>query len=391
MICIFVRVIAMFLISIMVVATQPVEAQPAPYIINVVLPLTGPGAFLGQTEQKTLKIVEGVVNKQGGIRSRPLQFAFFDDQTSPPVAVQLATQILAQKPAVVLGSGIAAMCGAMSPLFESAHTLLWCLSPTFYPPVGGYVYAASVGSKDLMTGQVRYMRERGMKHIALLSTTDASGRTGEADLDDVLKLAENRGVVLVANEHYAPADISVAAQLSKIKAATPDALIVWNGGTGLATALHGIHDLGMDDLPIFTSSANAIYASMKQYAGVIPKTLYFQGYSYTAGEARNAAGMQKVRAFREALNGSDLYPDVIGGIAWDPAMTVVDALRAIGPDATSEQLRAWIVRQKNYVGIAGIYDFSNDMHGLTVNDMVVVRWDVPKQGWVKVSQFGGMP
>jgi branched-chain amino acid transport system substrate-binding protein len=386
-----VRLTAMLVASMMVVATLPVEAQPAPYVINVILPLTGPGAFLGQTEQKTLKIVEGVVNKQGGIRNRPLQFTFSDDQTSPPAAVQLATQILAQKPAVVLGSGIAAMCSAMTPLFESAHTLLWCLSPTFYPPVGGYVYATSVGSKDLMTGQVRYMRERGMKRIALLSTTDASGRTGEADLDEVLKLPENKSVVLVANEHYAPGDISVTAQLSKIKAATPDALIAWNGGTALGAALRGIHDLGMDDLPIFTSSANAIFASMKQYATVMPKTLYFQGYAYTAGDARNPAGMQKIRAFQEALKGSDLYPDVIGGIAWDPAMTVVDALRAIGPDATPDQLRSWIVRQKNYVGIAGIYDFSNDMHGLTVNDMVVVRWDVSKQGWVKVSQFGGMP
>ena len=159
----FVRFTAMFVASMMVVATLPVEAQPAPYVINVILPLTGPGAFLGQTEQKTLKIVEGVVNKQGGIRNRPLQFTFFDDQTSPPAAVQLATQILAQKPAVVLGSGIAAMCSAMTPLFENAHTVLWCLSPTFYPPVGGYVYATSVGSKDLMTGQVRYMRERGLK------------------------------------------------------------------------------------------------------------------------------------------------------------------------------------------------------------------------------------
>ena len=26
-----------------------------------------------------------------------------------------------------------------------------------------------------------------------------------------------------------------------------------------------------------------------------------------------------------------------------------------------------------------------------VDDMVVVRWDPAKQGWVKVSKFGGMP
>ncbi|HEY5340031.1 MAG TPA: hypothetical protein VIK27_03305, partial [Candidatus Aquilonibacter sp.] len=115
------------------------------------------------------------------------------------------------------------------------------------------------------------------------------------------------------------------------------------------------------------------------------------GYAYTADQARNAAALRKVRAFQDAIKGTDLYPDCIAGIAWDPAMTVVDALRAIGPNATSEQLRSWVVSQKSYVGIAGIYDFTNDMHGLTVDDMVVVRWDPAKQGWVKVSKFGGMP
>jgi branched-chain amino acid transport system substrate-binding protein len=387
----FVPLIASLIALLPATAPGLAVAQATPYTIDVVLPLTGPGAFLGQTEQKTLKVVEGVVNKQGGIRGRQLQFAYFDDQTSPQTAVALSTQILAQKPAVVLGSGIAAMCSAMDPLFSNARTLRWCLSPTFYPTVGGFVYATSVGSKDLMTGQVRYMREHGMKHIALLSTTDASGRTGEADLQDVLKLPENRSVALVAGEHYAPGDISVTAQLSKIKAAAPDAVILWNGGTALGTALHGIHDLGMEDVPMFTSSANMIYSSMKQYASVMPKALYFQGYAYTADQARNAAALRKVRAFQDAIKGTDLYPDAIAGIAWDPAMTVVDALRAVGPNATSEQLRSWVASQKSYVGIAGIYDFTNDMHGLTVDDMVVVRWNPAKQGWVKVSKFGGMP
>jgi hypothetical protein len=72
---------------------------------------------------------------------------------------------------------------------------------------------------------------------------------------------------------------------------------------------------------------------------------------------------------------------------------VVDALRAIGPDATSEQLRAWIASQKTYPGISGLYNFTSttDMHGLGIDDLLIVRWDPQKQTWVPASKFGGTP
>jgi branched-chain amino acid transport system substrate-binding protein len=366
-------------------------ADSAPYPIDVILPLTGPGAFLGQSQQKTLKVLEEVVNKDGGIRGRPVQFTFYDDQTSPPVALQLTNQILTKKPAVVMGSAISAMCNAQIPAMAAAKTLQWCFSPTFYPPQGGYTYASSVASGNLILGMVRYMHGRGMRKIALLSTTDASGHVGETDMLDVLKRPEFADMTLVANEHYGQTDIGVGAQLTKIKAAAPDAIMVWTAGTPLGTALHGIQDAGMDGIPIFTSSANMIYSQIKSYASIMPKALYFQGYAYTSNEARTAIALKKVRAFQDAAKANGIYPDAIAGFPWDPAMTVIDALRSVGPDATGEQLRAWVAKQNAYPGIAGIYNFTNDMHGLSVDDMLVMRWNPAESRWVTVSNFGGTP
>lgn len=366
-------------------------AQPAPYPIDVVLPLTGPGAFLGQSQQKTLKVLETVVNKDGGIRGRPIALTFYDDQTSPATAVQIANQLLAKKPAVIMGSAISAMCTAMDPVLTTSKTLEWCFSPTFYPKLGGYVYASSVASRDLILGMVRFMKGRGMHKIALISTTDASGRVGESDMLDVLKMPENSMMSLVANEHYAGSDIGVNAQMAKIKASAPDAIMVWTAGTPLGTALHGIQDTGLDGVPIFTSSANMIHAQIASYSAFMPKALYFQGYAYTSNEARTAAALKKVRVFQEAAKANGIYPDAIGGFPWDPLLTVVDALRSVGPDATGEQLRAWVAKQNAYVGIAGIYNFTTDMHGLSADDMLVMRWDPAKSAWATVSNFGGTP
>lgn len=366
-------------------------ADPSPYTINVILPLTGPLAFIGQTDQRTLKVFEGLVNKQGGIRGRPLQLVFSDDQGNPQNTVQLASQILASKPAVVLGSASAGLCTATAPLFQNAKTLAWCFSPTFYPPVGGYVYPSLVGSKDLMRVQVRYMREHGIKRLAILSTTDVSGRTGETELNEVLKEPDNRAVTLVADEVFGPTDVGVGAQLAKIKAATPDALMIWTSGPSLGTALTGVRDLGLDVLPIFAASSAMIWSQITGLASVLPKTLYFVGFGFNADQGRNAASSRKLKAFQDAVTSAGMHIDGVTGLAWDGASIVVDALRAIGPDATAEQLRSWVASQKSYPGISGIYNFQNDMHGLGIDDVLIVRWEPQKQTWVAASKFGGLP
>ena len=100
------------------------------YDINIVLPLSGPAAFIGQTHDKALHVLELIANKNGGINGRPVHFVFSDDQTSPQIAVQLATSLIAEKPPVVLGSNLSAMCRAMAPLFKDGP-VQYCLSPRF--------------------------------------------------------------------------------------------------------------------------------------------------------------------------------------------------------------------------------------------------------------------
>ena len=61
----------------------PAASQPKPYVINVILPLTGPGASLGQDEATSLKAFEVFANRTGGIKGTPIHFQVYDDQTQP--------------------------------------------------------------------------------------------------------------------------------------------------------------------------------------------------------------------------------------------------------------------------------------------------------------------
>ena len=365
----------------------PGAAAGASYQFDVIIPLSGAGAFTAASQQKALLALETVVNKDGGIAGRPVHFNFLDDQSNPQVSLQLANQALAKKPAVVMGSSLGALCKAMIPAFANGP-VEYCFSPVISPPPGGYVFSAGVSGSDLIVASMRYMRMRGWKRFATLNTTDASGQIADNEIANTLKLPENKDLVMVANEHFNQSDTSVSAQVTKIKSASPQALIVWSPGTPFGTALHAIQDVGLD-VPVMTTSANMIVAQMKSYGSYLPKEVYFQGTRYIAG-VPDAKDLKVMQTFSAAMKANGIPQDFQAGIAWDPAMIVIDALRKLGPSASSADLHAYIEKLTAYVGITGTYDFRDgNQRGLTVNDLLIMRWDNDKSDFVAVSKLGG--
>jgi branched-chain amino acid transport system substrate-binding protein len=368
------------------IATQAAD----PYTIDVVLPITGTFAFVGTTHQKELKVLEGIVNKNGGIQGRPVSFVFHDDTSSPTVSLQIHQSILEKKPVVVLGSSLGALCQATTPLYLNNGPVNYCFSPVIPTTKGSYVFSASVGGRDLILATLRYFHGKGWKKIATLNTTDASGQIGDRDIASVLAEPEFKDMTLLATEHFSAADTSVTAQVSKIKALGPQAMIIWAPGTAFGTALHAVTDLGLD-IPIATTSANMIIAQMKTYAAFIPKQpVLFQGVGYVAGAAHKDS--PAMAAYAAGMKDNGMPQDFQTGMAWDPAMIVIDALRKIGPNATAAQLREYIENLHGYTGITGTYDFRDgSQRGIGVDSALIMRWDPDKNDFVSVSKAGGIP
>jgi branched-chain amino acid transport system substrate-binding protein len=364
-----------------------------PIDIPVVLPLTGGAAFLGQGERDALQVAEKALNAQGGINGNPIHFTVHDDQSSPQVAVQLASQIKAQKPPVVLGSAIVAMCNAMAPLLRDGP-VLYCFSPGIHPPAGSNVFTAFISTHDLARALVRYYRGRGLTKLAMITSTDASGQDGRLGFEEAVKLPENVGMQIVAATQFNPADVSVAAQIQQMKAANPQALIAWTSGAPMGTVLKGVVQGGLD-IPVGTTDANMTYAQMNQYAAFLPSEFLFMSSEWPP-HGPELALHPKVTAAQaimfDAFKTAGLRPDNAVAHAWDTAMLVADALRHAGPTAAPEQVRAYLAGIKCWAGINGIYDFTKEpQRGLDQNDAVVTRWHPETPGWVVVSQPGGAP
>lgn len=359
-----------------------------PFEIDVLLPMTGSASFYAVAEQQSLHIIEQTVNKAGGIGGRPLKFVLNDDQSDAKVDVQLAGEILAKHPAVLLGPALTAQCNAIMPLVTSGPAT-WCFTPGPRPVSGGYVFAFGADTSHTSAVSLRYLKARGITRIAMISSTDASGQDGEKSVDAA---ATANAIQILDQEHFNPSDLSVTAQLARIKSANPQAIVVWTTGTPFGTVLRAIQELGID-VPIVSTNGNITYPQMRQYQAFLPKDLWFPGAAFLdPARLSDRDVVAAVKTFNDGIALQGGKPDWGNNNCYDGARLFVDALRKIGPNATSEQVRAYVASVQKWPGINGRYDFVKEpQRGLGDDSIVMVRWNPTSGSWTALSKPGGDP
>ena len=370
------------LVAVLLLARSTSAAMAAdPLQIPAILPVTGPAAFLGKEFGETLRLLEDRVNKTGGIHGRPIHFAIADDQSSPQVAVQLTNALLASNPKLIIDGGPLALCAAVAPLVANGP-VMYCLSPSMRADANSFTFSVMASSRDCLIASMDYFKSRGYKKIAILNGTDATGVDADAILADIIKTPDFAGMSYAAYEHFNLADLSVAAQISRIKASGAQAMIAYTTGTPIATVLHGMSDGGLD-IPIATSNGNMSVAQLDGYKSFLPKELFFPAYAAFTTESATDGGVQaKIDEFKAEMKAANSTADLLHAIPWDASFLIVEALKRAGPGATSAQIRSSLDGVQNWPGMLGRYDFrAVPNRGLGLKSMIVVKWDPAHSVW----------
>ncbi len=383
-------------IALAALLAAPISAVRAAdnYEITVVVPMTGGASFVGLGQKDVLEALAAYANKTGGIGGKQLHFNFRDDQSSPQTAVQLTTDAIATQPAIIMGSSLVGMCLAMAPLMQ-AGPVHYCLSPAIHPQPGSNTFSTSADSVDQVAAVVRYYRMKGWTKLAVLDTTDASGQDGDRSIDAVLNYPENKGVMTkVIHEHFNPPDISVSAQIERIKGSGAQALIAWVTGAPAATVFKGMIQAGLD-IPVAPTSGNQSFASMAQWESFLPKQLILASALYPEhdGILQLDPPMEKAQHEMYAiLKERNLKADNMVATAWDAGLIVVAGLRKLGPNATWAQLKDYIANLTGFEGVDGVYDFKKyPQRGLGPESSTVTTYDAKAKAWVWLSKPGGEP
>lgn len=373
-----------------VVATSLRVRAADPIPLHVILPLTGSEAFLGQQEKNAIDIATKFVNSRGG---DPVTPVYHDDQSAPQVALQLISQLNADHVPLILGPAGRATCLAISPVL-SKGPVNYCFSPTMHSEAGSYVFMAGVDTSDLDRAMVRYARLSGWKRIALITSTDATGSDAVRIFDTLMKEPENAAIAFVTRETFNAADISVTAQVARIKASKPDAIFAWTTGLGLGTVFRALSGAGLN-VPVATSWGNMTFTQLKNWGNIVPNDLLFPTTSW-AGSATSRGVDPKVNAALRDLNNAfsavGAKPDAGAAVAWDPILIATRVMRALGPNPSADQVRTNLAGFKDFAGINGLYDFTHfPQRGIGEDNSVIARWTPKQSAWEIVSKTMGEP
>ncbi len=334
-----------------------------PIKVGAVLSVTGPAAFLGEPELKTLQLYVERLNAQGGVLGRKLELVHYDDGGEAGKANNLTKRLLeSDKVDLIIGGTTTGATMAMAPLVEKA-------SIPFVSLAGGVVIVEPVKKwlfktphTDRMAAEKVFadMKKRGLSKVGLLSETSGFGQSGRKE---TLAVASKYGIEIVADETYGPKDSDITAQLTKIKSAPGiQAVFVFGLGQGPAVATKNFAQLGIK-LPHYQSHgvASDEYLKLSGAAaeGVrLPSPALLIAETLPANDPQKAAVTGYFKAYKDRFKEE---PSTFGGYAYDALMLSVDALKRAG-STDGEKVRAALEQTKGYVGVTGIFNLSAGDH-----------------------------
>lgn len=356
--------------------------QKEPIKIGAFFALSGPGAPIGTPTKLVAEMVVDKINKAGGINGRKIELVMGDTESDPAKAATIAKKFIhTDKVAAIIGPTATGEGMNVKKIVEEAGI------PTFMT-VGGdpvimggeklgsfnYVFKSPQRSSTAVKKLFAYLKEKKLTKVALLTASDPFGKDGAKWLEE---LAPKYGLTFVAKESFGPKDIDMTAQLTKIKNANPQAIVVWTIGPAGAIVAKNKAQLGIN-IPLFQCHGQPgpeyIQLAGKAAEGdAMPATKLMAAAQLPDNDPQKPVIQEFIKLYQDQYKFDKQFPiNTHSGYAWDAIYIVTNAMKKAGTDPKA--LRGAIEGTKGYVGVSGIYNLTPEDHnGLDVDSMVMVQ------------------
>ena len=347
---------ALALGAVVAMAADPIK-------IGAVLSVTGPAAFLGDPELKTLQMYVEDLNTKGGVLGRKLELVHYDDGSDANKANGFTKRLIDNDNVdVIIGGTTTGATMSMVPLVTKAEVPFISLAGAVVviEPVKKWVFKTPHTDRMAAEKVFEDMKKRNLTKVALQSETSGFGQSGKKETEAV---AAKYGITLVANETYGPKDTDMSPQLTKIKnAAGVQAVFVFGLGQGPAIVTKNYKQLGIS-LPLYQSHGVASDEFLK-LAGPAADGVRLPSPAQLIPEQLPASDPQKPIVTAYDLAYKTRYKSEVstfGGYAYDALMLTVDAMkRANGTDKA--KVRDALEATKGFVATSGTFNMSATDH-----------------------------
>ncbi len=337
-------------------AQQPIK-------IGAFLSVTGPAAFLGDPEQKTLEMVIERLNASGGVLGRKLELVSYDDSGDAEKARTFAKRLIEQdKVDVIVGGSTTGATMAVVPLVEQAEMPFISLAGAvvIVEPVKKWVFKTPHTDRMACEKIFVDMQARKISKIALIS---GPGGFDKSMRGQCLQVAPKYKIEVAADETYGGGDTDMTAQLTKIKSAAGVQAVLNAGfGQGPAIVTKNFRQIGMS-VPLYQSHGVASKEFIK-LAGDAAEGVRLPAAALLVADTLPDSDAQKKVVVSYKNDFESRYKQEVstfGGHAYDGLMLAVEAMRKAG-STDKAKVRDAIENTKGFVGTGGVVNMSAADH-----------------------------
>ena len=353
-------------------ALAPLAVAQETVRIGVVQPTTGPVAYDGNIYVNTVKMIVDDMNAKGGVLGKKIELLVEDGACNPAQSVNAAEKLVTRdKVVALLGAFCSTSTAAMMEVakkhkiphitgISTAAQLTEQGNPYFFRAV-----ATTPMLGDAFGGVLPAAVKA--KRFAFLVLNDDWGRSMVASYP---KAIEKAGGQIVATEFFQQSDLQFLSQITKVKAANPDAIVLAANTQQAAALSKQIRELGVTAPLIGEGSWTS--DSYLKLAGPSSDGVYgLVEYVYTIKNPINDAF---VKEFQARLKEN---PTKFAGAAHNAIHIMVDAIKRAGA-ADPEKIRA-ALEKTDYNGLVGNikFDDKHQSYGQTVY-LAHVKGGVPE-------------
>lgn len=339
--------------------------------IGCLFALSGPARHIGVPSKYVATMAKEYFKQQGGIRGARIELMFADTKGENSVAVtEFQRLVYREKVDAIIGPTRTSTAIALFSSIERAKIpVVMCVGGN--PPVvptKKWIFKTPQKTATAVRKIYRYLKNRGMSKVAIINSQDAFGAEGKKSL---LRLAEEEGIDILAEESFGTEDKDMTIQLRKLVATEAQAVICWTIGPAGATVARNFKALGTKKLLIQChGQPDPIYLELAKEAAngsVMPSTKTMVAGQLREDDPQREVVQHFVKQYEEKYGPVSTH----SGYAWDAFMIVARAIKKAGADP--EKLRTAIENTRNYTGISGIYNMSEDDHcGLGLDSLVMI-------------------
>ena len=343
--------ILMGTVALVALGTAPAVAQQS-VKIGFVSTFSGPTAVIGNDMRNSFELaLDHLGRKMGG---KPVEVIYEDDQQKPEVGVQKSQKLIeSDKVNFVVGyiwSNV--LLASLKPVVDSQTFLI--SSNAGPSQIAGeqcspFFFSTSWQNDQTPQAMGRYMTQKGVKTAFLIGPNYAAGK-------DMLTgvRATFKGQVIGEELTKWPDQLDFSTELSKVRAAKPEAVFVFYPGAAGVQFLTQYAQSGLKgQIPLYTAfTIDAITLKLqKDLALGVP------GAQQWVNDLPNDANKRYVADFRKKF---DNYPTFYGAQSYDAANLVNSAVAVVNGDLNKKDAMRGEMRKANYASVRGPYKYGNN-------------------------------